>query len=282
MVSTQQTASISTRALYKCVVPVKVRGSKSPLFLIHGGDGIIDFFHGFKDGLDQLDCPIFAIESPFLSTSKLVFPSFTDLAKLYITLIKRTQPEGPYRIGGFSFGGLMAFDIATQLSAQGESVELIMIDTLNPEISKVTTNSFSKRLVDCWQTQMTKTGLARGIEFLQRMIEIIDARLKHRKIIAHCHKLARSPETIDFNDKRYFLAHTHGQLMSSYQPQREIAKAVLIRSTEHPTKQNLPNDYGWSKWIASLEIFPISGDHQNLIKPESSEKVAKVIYDFLK
>lgn len=61
-------------------------------------------------------------------------PSVEDLAREYVTLIRREQPLGPYRIGGLSFGGIVAYEVAQQLKEAGEQVELLaLFDAVMPE-----------------------------------------------------------------------------------------------------------------------------------------------------
>jgi thioesterase domain-containing protein/acyl carrier protein len=72
-------------------------------------------------------------ELSFLGTDVPV-PSVTELAETYSTLIRRTQPHGPYRLVGMSFGGIVAYEVAQQLLAAGEEVEVLgMLDSVLPE-----------------------------------------------------------------------------------------------------------------------------------------------------
>jgi thioesterase domain-containing protein len=62
------------------------------------------------------------------------FPTLRDLARLYIGLIRTVQPDGPYLLGGYSFGGNLAVEMALQLEAQGEKVEqVLLVDSHPPE-----------------------------------------------------------------------------------------------------------------------------------------------------
>jgi amino acid adenylation domain-containing protein len=60
--------------------------------------------------------------------------SVVELAREYVAIIRRQQPHGPYRLGGMSFGGLVAYEVAQQLEAAGEEVELLLlIDSVMPQ-----------------------------------------------------------------------------------------------------------------------------------------------------
>jgi amino acid adenylation domain-containing protein len=77
---------------------------------------------------------VFAGEELTLLGTDVPVPSVTELAQTYLTLIRRTQPHGPYRLVGMSFGGIVAYEVAQQLLAAGEDVEVLgMLDSVLPE-----------------------------------------------------------------------------------------------------------------------------------------------------
>ncbi|MGO4431500.1 thioesterase domain-containing protein, partial [Streptomyces sp. MCAF7] len=65
-----------------------------------------------------------------------------DMARSYVAAVKRIQPEGPYKISGYSFGGFVAFEMALQLRAQGEQADVLILDTvtLNPRLRELYTD----------------------------------------------------------------------------------------------------------------------------------------------
>jgi amino acid adenylation domain-containing protein len=77
---------------------------------------------------------VFAGQELSLLGTDVQVPSVAELAQTYLTLIRRTQPEGPYRLVGMSFGGIVAYEVAQQLLAAGEDVEVLgMLDSVLPE-----------------------------------------------------------------------------------------------------------------------------------------------------
>ncbi|KAJ3579183.1 hypothetical protein NPX13_g1382 [Xylaria arbuscula] len=113
----------------------------TPLFLVHAISGLsLPYLHlkSFRSiGLDgkSLDRPVYGINSPiYISHNYSVPKSFEKLATLYITKIKTIQAHGPYLLGGWSFGGMLAVKMAEALLAQGETVlRVIILDSGNPE-----------------------------------------------------------------------------------------------------------------------------------------------------
>jgi thioesterase domain-containing protein len=113
------------------LVAMQPRGSRHPFFCVHPGSGNVLCFLALTQRMD-IDRPFYGIQDP----SVLEDPgqeeidmaaSIEDLAGRYIEVVKTAQPHGPYHLGGWSFGGFVAFEMAQQLLRQGEEVGLLAI-----------------------------------------------------------------------------------------------------------------------------------------------------------
>lgn len=111
-------------------------GPLTPLFLVHAVSGLALPYLALGP-LDKTDCrPVYGITSPIYSSPIYKLPSsLDDVARRYVTRIRReVQPEGPYLLGGWSMGGMIAVRMAKVLQEMGEKVlHVIMIDSANPE-----------------------------------------------------------------------------------------------------------------------------------------------------
>lgn len=112
------------------VVCLQAQGAAPPLFLIHAGGGYVFFYHALAARLGP-DRPVYGIRAetrsdhwgrPYHRTRSL-----EELAARYIAEIRTVQPHGPYLLGGACFGGTVAFEMARQLRAQGESVGPLLL-----------------------------------------------------------------------------------------------------------------------------------------------------------
>jgi acyl transferase domain-containing protein/thioesterase domain-containing protein/acyl carrier protein len=110
------------------LVPIRSRGTNTPLFLIHDvGGSVLRYEHLARHFPD--DQAIYAIESRGLSGLPADY-AVEAMARHYIEQIRERQPHGPYFVVGHSFGGLVTYEIARQLSAQGEPMGLVgLLDT---------------------------------------------------------------------------------------------------------------------------------------------------------
>ena len=114
------------------LVAVQVAGAKRPFFFLHGdwaGGGFYCLNLARDIGTDQ---PFYVLE-PYKFEGMRVPPSLEAMASAHLKALQALQPEGPYLLGGFCNGGLMAYEIARQLQASGEEVEMLaLIDPATP------------------------------------------------------------------------------------------------------------------------------------------------------
>lgn len=120
------------------LVPIKTRGAKRPLFLVHGMHGYV-YFANFVGRHLPADQPLYALQARGIDTDQPPHTNVTDMARDYVSEIRRVQPTGPYVLGGYCAGGIVAVEMAHQLMAAGEDVlMLFLIDpTAQPRVGYV-------------------------------------------------------------------------------------------------------------------------------------------------
>jgi thioesterase domain-containing protein len=115
------------------LAPFRTQGHKPPLFCVHPAWGEVLCYAKLASFLGD-DQPFFALQDPSLFDDSAVAGSVEEMAARYLAEIREVAPHGPYRLAGYSFGGIVAFEMAKQLEAQGGSVELLAIlDTPAPD-----------------------------------------------------------------------------------------------------------------------------------------------------
>ncbi|XHX79762.1 MAG: amino acid adenylation domain-containing protein [Stenomitos frigidus ULC029] len=113
------------------LVPLQPKGSKPPFFCVHPIFGVVLPYYTLAQAMG-LDQPFYGLQ-PFGIDGKPPHTRLEDMAAYYIQAIRQMQPQGPYYLGGWSFGGLVAFEMAQQLRQAGHTVALLAIlDTLAP------------------------------------------------------------------------------------------------------------------------------------------------------
>ncbi|MFI8195151.1 amino acid adenylation domain-containing protein [Streptomyces sp. NPDC085942] len=124
----------SATAGFDPLVAIRPEGARPPLFFAHPMGGNVLCYVPFAKQLPP-DQPFYAFQAAGADVGTEPVRGLEQLASDYIAAMRRVQPSGPYHLGGWSFGGFVAFEMARQLHAAGESVaSLVLLDTtaLNP------------------------------------------------------------------------------------------------------------------------------------------------------
>ena len=122
----QQLRPSGQAAEYPTLVPIQENGVKPPFFCVHGGAGSSLFMHQLSRELGD-DQPFYGIEPEGLDGKRFQRLTVQQMAAHYLAEIRKVQPDGPYHIGGYCFGGLVAFEMAQQLLLHGEQPALVAL-----------------------------------------------------------------------------------------------------------------------------------------------------------
>jgi thioesterase domain-containing protein len=116
---------------WSSLVPIQPLGSKPPLFLVHGAEGNVLLYRQLARHLGP-DQPVYGLQSQGLDGHTPINSTVQEMASAYVKEVLTVQPHGPYFFGGYCLGGIIAFEIAQQLTARGKKVELVLLlDTYN-------------------------------------------------------------------------------------------------------------------------------------------------------
>src|SRR6185436_2483388 len=109
---------------------IRPSGSQPPLFLVYEGAGSIAYAQVLHPHLDA-EIPMYALPAP--SPSEPPLRTVEGMATRLVRMIREVQPSGPYRVAGWSFGGVLAYEVAAQLIGRDEVVEFMgMFDSICP------------------------------------------------------------------------------------------------------------------------------------------------------
>jgi thioesterase domain-containing protein len=116
--------AMPTAREYTPIVPMKPTGSRPPFFLVHGGFGSVFPYHHLSVHMGE-DQPLYGLQARGLDGREAPLDSIPDMAASYAEAIQATCPQGPYHLGGYSFGGWVAYEIAQILARSGGEVGLL-------------------------------------------------------------------------------------------------------------------------------------------------------------
>lgn len=113
------------------LVAIQPSGSRPAFFCIHGAGGNVLIYRELSENLGP-DQPFYGLQSQGLDGTSPPLTRIEDMAALYVKGIRSQQPHGPYFIGGYCGGGLIAYEVAQRLGGEGEEVALLaLLDTMN-------------------------------------------------------------------------------------------------------------------------------------------------------
>ncbi|MET0397259.1 MAG: amino acid adenylation domain-containing protein [Longimicrobiaceae bacterium] len=114
------------------LVALQTFGGRAPLFLVHPAGGHVVCYRALAVHLAP-EQPVYALQPRGVDGGEEPLRDLREMAAYYLEAVRAFRPEGPYRLGGWSFGGVVAWEMARRLAAAGEPPELLaLIDTAPP------------------------------------------------------------------------------------------------------------------------------------------------------
>jgi surfactin family lipopeptide synthetase C len=247
------------------LVALQANGSRPPLFCVHPGGGTIVCYLPLAQQLDP-EQPVYGVQAFGLYGDQQPLARVEDMAAAYIAALREVQPEGPYMLGGWSAGGVIAFEMAQQLSAQGEQVELLaLIDAGRPVPSAAESVEDERELV---------RQVADGLNLTLELPEDLEPDELLRRILEQARLEAKVPPDISLDEGRRLvrLNHTITQAVRRYVPAAYSGRVVLFRSSELPADLPAdavlpPQDLGWSELVqGGVEVISVPGNHLTMVE----------------
>ena len=264
------------------LVPIKTTGSKPPLYLIHGGGLHVLMFQTLAANMEA-DQPIYALQAKGLNGEGNALNRIEDMATHYIAEIQKINPDGPYALAGYSFGGLIAFEMAKQLKAANKKVLILSVfDTvIKPELTHFE-HSFAEKI----------TTLSKKVAWnLKDMVNNPKGNLSYRKYIYQRRlnnwKLKFFKEgKAHTNNKDIRLAtivnQSNFEAWKNYQITPYSGDLHLFRATEQRFFIADKNFLGWKPFIiGKIHILDVPGDHLSLFNPPNGKTFALILQELL-
>lgn len=250
------------------IVPVQPKGTDLPLFVISGLGGNVIKFHSMAFHLGE-DQPVYGLLPRGLDGRAPYFTRVEDLASYYVDAIRGMQPEGPYRLVGYSFGGAVAFEVAQQIVSQGGRIGLLgMFDTIEWQyMEQVERALHSRDRLELYRQQLR--GEMAGEEKLsgiKRRLAAKSTRLVYRLF----HAMGRPvPQGIgDIEDINAFAG-------SIYRPKIYPGKLDLFRSTQREPLDGDDEFLGWGGLVAGgIDVHPVPATHETILQEPSVQVLA--------
>ncbi|HEU5269095.1 MAG TPA: amino acid adenylation domain-containing protein [Jatrophihabitans sp.] len=207
------------------------------------------------------------LQSPVLAGQNRPVPDLAGLAASYLTDLRARQPDGPYRLGGWSMGGLLAYEMAKQLERQGETVELlVLLDA-----------PFATRIEQDEPERLVRHFVEDALRTTGRPVTAIEAVGVEEQLDQLALLLDSGGDgAVRAEVARRFEAFTlHRGLMSGYRPAGEVRAHALLIGADRSF--NVTAQSHWQAVLPNAERHLLAADHYTLLRPENARQIAQLV-----
>ncbi|MBD1919976.1 AMP-binding protein [Microcoleus sp. FACHB-831] len=255
----------------RSLVAIQPKGSKPPLFCVHGAGGHVLNYRDLARYLGS-DQPVYGLEDERLEANQFHPIQIEDMAAGYIKEIQTIQPKGPYFLIGYSYGGIVAYEMAQQLHAQGEKVAMLtLLDTLAPGGLKVL--PIHKRIW-CHLNNFLRIGPTYFVNKVNKRMDTIKKSLQAIYYKFYPRGDRPLPRAI-----RYLLVEkANTKAGMNYMPQVYEGRVNFFLAVDEPPPVGHYFEplLGWSNLIGEeWAIHEIPGEHTNLLEDAYTQVLAE-------
>ncbi|HSU68226.1 MAG TPA: amino acid adenylation domain-containing protein, partial [Tepidisphaeraceae bacterium] len=260
------------------VVQLRAGDGRPPLFCLPGAGGHAFSFLALARRAAEGQ-PIYGLHFRGLDLAGGVQDRIEDMAAGFLQQVRAIQPGGPYRFAGYSFGGVVAYEMARQLVAAGERVDLVaLFDGHTPG---------AKRLRPPHERLMIHAGslLEGGWRGAARYLLERVTRLRHRARPASLRSDDGPPDDSPLADAIRRVGRAAEHAFETYRPQPYPGKIVLFRAASRPEWHRFLVDRpfnGWDEFVrGGVDVHPVPGTHYTLLQEPNVQVISDVLNQWL-
>jgi thioesterase domain-containing protein len=253
----------------KRLVPIKAGLPTRPAFFcVHGAGGDVENLGDIARRLSP-DQPVYGIEARGRDGIERPHDDLVAMATEYVAEIRQTQPRGPYLVGGYSGGGVVAFEMAQQLTSAQEKVGLLVfLDSFSPLI-QLRKPSFGARLQ---QVRSEGLGYLRGVAI--RYI----TKVRFRRDEKALENLLARGETVPPAMRETYVMRAFYTAVRNYKARPWSGRAMLFAAEAVAfVFSGSGPAYAWEKLVDQLDVRKVPGTHATLLLEPQVGRVAAAL-----
>ncbi|MFZ1883112.1 MAG: thioesterase domain-containing protein, partial [Rhodoplanes sp.] len=246
-----------TRSDFDVLLPLRSRGSLRPLFCMHPAAGLSLPYSRLVSHIPS-GHPIFGLQSHSFGQQGPLLDTVEEIAAEYLSIIRQVQPAGPYNLLGWSFGGLVAHAMATELQSQGEEVALLALLDSYP---------FNR------ETVLRERGEAVEKEVI--FAGAVDNPLRETLETLHRDGFLRA--ALKERDHRAIMdAFEHNaRIMRAFVPRRFNGDVLLFVASAGEIRPPIDS---WKPYVNGLiQVYPIDCTHDQMMDPLAAKEIGRVL-----
>ncbi len=269
----QELRNTGVRAPWSPLVPIQIHGTRLPFFSVHGlGGGVIGYVPLSRHlGNDQ---PFYALQSFGIEPDQTPDATIEQMAARYITAMREIQPHGPYQLGGYSYGGTVALEIAQQLHAQGETIGLLaMFDQPAPTSdywrirpTPQFLKGFVQNLPQWWRDYTNLEAREKQGRWRRQLTSLLGAARRDQNEVTPL-DLRQFVDNLDaVPPERLDLMRAQFTAFQKFKPKFYDGRVTVFSTSRHPLWSSYDPALGWRSLAREVEIHPVAGAHRNLLE----------------
>ncbi|MDI1476289.1 non-ribosomal peptide synthetase/type I polyketide synthase [Polyangium sp. y55x31] len=253
-------AAVESKREGDCLVPLRSTGAKRPIFFVHPIGGGALCYAPLAAAMAS-DRPFYGLQSPMLEDQGARAGSVEDMAVTYVDAIQRVQPRGPYLLGGWSFGGLVAAEMARVLRSRGETVAQLV-------------------LIDVYASVSDGVGLLRRLDPRLPALSMLPAIFAEAegaggKARAQRDGVERLSAALGIASRHLGVYDHHLALWSRHRPSEQDVPATHFRASEKSRLLSvLRPSSGKDLPIRGMDVVQVPGDHFSMLAGENVKNLA--------
>ena len=268
------------------IVPLEARGEGPAFYCVHSiGGEAMSFRH-----LSKLLGPeqrFYGIQVPPELRNLEFTSSIESMARYYVDALLAFQPEGPYLLGGWSAGSVIALEMAQQMRAIGRDVDLLVALDGAPCVTGAGTSYWNPAyywkllcnvpgwVTDDFLVDFSLPVFARRVQNkMVSLVKITAATLRGEKEV-HKYKVGGFMDLSDFPDVQVRFMGTIFNSLHAYRAKPYPGPVVLFRAKTEPLTHLLEVEKNWSKIASKLEVIPVRGIHDHIVREPYVRAVAE-------
>ncbi len=266
------------------IIPIQPNGTKPPVFLMHGfGGGVVGY--GELARLLGTNQPVYGLQAEGFNGEGASDETVTMMAARYMEAIQTIQPTGPYYLGGYCYGGVVAYELARQLEAQGESINLVAIfEGYAPLRGEQRVSTWRSpylmlnyiRNMPYWLADYLSLGRKQMWQRIQRKSRnVVKRTLSRLGFSANWQVTDVIDDASYIPPYHYQLMQMHIRAMNSYSPERYQGGVTLFRVRSQSLSRTPDPKMGWQKLANSgVTVHHIDGSHHNILEQPHVQSLA--------
>lgn len=254
------------------LIPLRATGTRPPLFLVPGGGTDVLTLLELVEALGE-DQPVYGFQDFHAGhPESLYMQGIVRASQEFVRAMQEVQPRGPYHLAGHSFGGLVAFEMARQLSVKGEAVGLLGLLDAFPPASKRRSGTLKNRILT-HARNLAGRDLRGKLDYLSERFKLFLNRLIKRESLRWFYDSKLVKGILGPDSMQPVRA-----ALADYIPAPYEGHAVIYRATQRPLAITWDVTAPWAEFIlGGIKFHDIPSEHKSMVRPPYVDMLAGFI-----